>query len=711
MEIWGGIECTVNRVADRYFDQIVRTGHHVRADDLNRFAATGIKAIRYPLLWERMAPDQWRDTFFDWTDVRLERLRDLGIRPIAGLLHHGSGPSHTDLTDPAFPSMFAAFARSVAERYPWIREWTPINEPLTTARFSGLYGHWYPHSQSDAAFVRMVLTQTRAIVEAMDAIRSVIPDAQFLHTDDAGTVFSTEPLVRQAEFENARRDLVLDLLFGRVNWSHPLWQYLVTSGATPDELEWFTRHPCPPDTIGANYYVTSDRLLDHRVELYPDEPLGGNGRHQYADLAAVRGNPPMASGFANILERSFRRYGKPVALTEVHVACTREDQLRWLGDAWTGMKAASEKGVPVRALCVWSLLGAFDWNRLVTLDSGDYESGVFDIRSSPPRPTALHTAVKQLATIGTIQHPVMSRAGWWDRNATDAAAPSRRHKRLLLLGPTGTLGSALVRRCAERAIDVVALGRGDVDITNPTDVSRAIGACQPWAVINATGFVDVDGAEANADACMAINGAGAAVVAQACARVGAALVAFSSDLVFDGANTTPYLETHPVAPLNAYGRSKVELERSVLEVLPTALVVRTSAFMDAWDVRTFTARVLHSALRGERVMTSSDVVSPTYVPALADAVLDLLIDGESGVWHLANQGAVSWTILAQTILSECGSDASLVDELADHELGRQAPRPRYSVLGSERGSLMPSLEHSLEAIIRERVRAIEHATR
>jgi dTDP-4-dehydrorhamnose reductase len=346
MEIWGGIECTVNRVADQYFDQVVRTGHHVRADDLNRFAASGIKAIRYPLLWERMAPDQGRDTFFDWTDVRLERLRELGIRPIAGLLHHGSGPAHTDLTDPAFPTKFAEFARTVAERYPWIVEWTPINEPLTTARFSGLYGHWFPHRRTDRDFVRMVLTQTRAIVEAMDAIRSVIPDAQFLHTDDGGTIYSTEPLVRQAEFENARRDLVLDLLFGRVNWSHPLWHYLLSSGATTDELDWFARHPCPPDTIGANYYVTSDRLLDHRVERYSPGSIGGNGRQSYADIAAVRAEQPVSSGFENILERYFVRYGKPVALTEVHIACTREDQLRWLAEAWAGMKAASAKGVP-----------------------------------------------------------------------------------------------------------------------------------------------------------------------------------------------------------------------------------------------------------------------------------------------------------------------------------------------------------------------------
>jgi dTDP-4-dehydrorhamnose reductase len=707
MEIWGGIECTVNRVHDRYFDQVVRTGHEARPDDLARFAELGITAIRYPVLWERIAAARPLDAAFAWTDERLARLNALNIRPIVGLLHHGSGPRHTDLSDPAFARQLTSFARIVAERYPWITEWTPINEPVTTARFSGLYGHWYPHARSDAAFVRMTLNQVRAIAESMAAIRVVIPAARLLHTDDAGTVFATEPLAAQAEFENHRRDLALDLLFGRVDARHPLWQYLTSSGATREELDWFVRHPCPPDTIGANYYVTSDRLLDHRLAGCPPETRGGNGRQAYADIASVRASPPISSGFAAILERYSSQYERPVALTEVHMACTREEQLRWLAEAWTGMKEAAANGASVRAMCVWSLLGAYDWNRLVTADAGDYESGVLDARSSPPRPTALFAAVKSIASTGGIHHPVLSTQGWW-RGLPNADAPSprtRRGRRLLVLGPSGTLGSAIVRRCRERGIEFLGLGRGDVDITRSSDVSRAIGACQPWAVINATGFVDVDRAEVDADGCMAVNWAGARMVAEACARVGAGLVTFSSDLVFDGASNTPYLESDPVSPLNTYGRSKVALEQSVLESLPEALVIRTSAFIDAHDQRTFTGRVLSAISKGERIFTSGDVISPTYVPALADALLDLLVDNERGVWHLANEGAVSWTQLALRIVAEAGGDPDLVEEVPPHELGRVARRPSYSALGSERGTLMPTLDQSLDTLFRDRSRS------
>ena len=154
IEMWGGIECTLNRVGDQWFDQVRRSGHHDRSDDLERFAGLGISALRYPVLWERVAPDALDQPDWRWTDERLAGLRALGIRPIAGLLHHGSGPAYTSLIDPDFPDLLARFAGQVAERYPWLTDYTPINEPLTTARFSSLYGHWYPHLRSDRSFVR-----------------------------------------------------------------------------------------------------------------------------------------------------------------------------------------------------------------------------------------------------------------------------------------------------------------------------------------------------------------------------------------------------------------------------------------------------------------------------------------------------------------------------------------------------------------------------
>src|SRR5947209_19600398 len=269
LELWGGVECTVNRVGEDYFDQLEWNGHAQRAEDLDLFAALGIQALRYPVLWERTAPEGPETADWSWADERLLRLRALGIRPIVGLVHHGSGPRHTSLVDPSFAEGLARFAGAVAERYPWLPCYTPVNEPLTTARFSGLYGHWYPHGRDYATFAQALLTECRATVLAMAAIRRVNPEAQLVQTEDLGKTFSTPALAYQAEFENERRWLSFDLLCGRVDRDHPLWSYLRWVGVEEAEILWFQEHPCSPDLLGINHYITSQRFLDERLQRYP----------------------------------------------------------------------------------------------------------------------------------------------------------------------------------------------------------------------------------------------------------------------------------------------------------------------------------------------------------------------------------------------------------------------------------------------------------
>lgn len=153
LDLWAGLECTVARIGDTFRNQAQETGHADRIEDLDAIAALGIRTVRYPVLWETISPDNPAHAEWGWHDVRLQRLKELGIAPIAGLVHHGSGPRYTSLLDPRFPEMLAEHARRVAVRYPWLTQYTPVNEPLTTARFSGLYGHWYPHGRNIATFL------------------------------------------------------------------------------------------------------------------------------------------------------------------------------------------------------------------------------------------------------------------------------------------------------------------------------------------------------------------------------------------------------------------------------------------------------------------------------------------------------------------------------------------------------------------------------
>jgi len=723
-EVWGGIEGTVNRVGDRYFDQMKRSGHWTRIEDLDTIAALGIKAIRYPVLWEQIAPLGPHRADWTWPDARLARLRELGVRPIVGLVHHGSGPRHTSLVDPAFPFELAQYARAVAERYPWVEDYTPVNEPLTTGRFSGLYGHWYPHGKDYPTFARTMIVQCRAVVEAMRAIREVTPNARLIQTEDMGRTYSTPRLAYQAEFENHRRWLSLDLLCGRIDRQHYLWPHLLSWGVSEKELGWFLDNPMPPDVVGMNYYITSDRLLDERMEHYPEWSHGGNHRESYADVHISAVWKDAIFGHRDILASAWERYRLPVAFTEVHLGCTREDQLRWLAEAWEAACSLRAEGADVRALTVWSLLGAYDWNTLVTAERGFYEPGVFDMRAPKPRPTALAHMTHALATRGDFEHPLLDSSGWWrrkERPALNFAAtlhgdspaphvtwiPNRCAepavpRPLLISGATGTLGRAFARLCMSRGIAFQLLSRQEMDIASPESVERALERYQPWAVINASGYVRVDDAEKDVERCFRENAIGPEVLATACAARGVKLVTFSSDLVFGDGQASPFVESSQVQPLNQYGRSKVEAERRVLERLPSALVVRTGAFFGPWDEHNFVTLALGALSRGETFAAADDVVvSPTYVPDLVHASLDLLIDEASGVWHLTNAGEVTWAELARQAAERVGLEPRQVEGRPLASFGWVAARPRYSALVSERGQVMPTLADALGRYLEE----------
>lgn len=417
VELWGGVECTVNRVQNQYFNQLKRSGHWRRADDLDRFAELGLGRVRFPLLWETLAPDDPDRIDWSWADERLAKARALGLRPIVGLLHHGSGPRYTDLIDPLFPEKFARFARAVAHRYPWVDAYTPINEPLTTARFSGLYGHWYPHHRSDASFITAILNESRATILAMEEIRSVNPNALLVQTEDVGRTFSTRGMRYQAEFDNERRWLTWDLLLGRVTPGCPMWNYFTWAGAAVKDLAFFQAQRCRVDILGINHYVTSDRYLDENVGHYPPELHGRNHRQLYADDAAVRSRPIVSGGFNTAIAETHNRYGMPIALTEVHLGSTVEEQMRWFNEAWQATQRTRERGMDVRAVTSWALLGSFDWDSLVTREQGHYEPGAFDVLNDYPRPTALAEMLQDLARDQYIKNPVVESPGWWRKQS------------------------------------------------------------------------------------------------------------------------------------------------------------------------------------------------------------------------------------------------------------------------------------------------------
>jgi len=711
IELWGGLEGTVNRVRDQYFSQMDQNGHGTRMGDLDRFAALGIKAIRYPVLWELTAPEGIATADWSWADERLPALRDLGVAPIVGLIHHGSGPRDTSLVDPGFAPRLAEYAGAVAARFPWVEYYTPVNEPCTTARFAGLYGVWYPHGKSDLIFLQALINQCKAVVLSMRAIRAVNPNAKLVQTDDLGKTYSTPELAEWADFYNERRWLAWDLLCGRIDEDHTLWNYILKSGIPADDVLWFRDNPCPPDVVGLNYYITSERWLDHRGDRFPARYVG---EHGFADIETARALATPTPGIGPLMEEVWERYGLPMAVTEAHIDANREDQLRWLHEVWNAAHDVQRKGADVRAVTVWSLLGSYDWNCLVTECRGYYENGAYDLRSPEPRPTAVARLMQELSTGRPPSNPVLQGLGWWRRpgrflcppvatSATIAALPAERAtaqrpvQPILISGATGTLGSAFARICEERNLACRVLTRQEMDIADPASVEAAIERYKPWAIVNAGGYVRVHDAEKDSERCLRDNTHGPVVLAVACARHQVRLLTFSSDLVFDGSKGTAYVESDEVAPLNVYGQSKAEAERRVLSVNPEALIVRSSAFFGPWDKHNFVTLVLQAMNEGRQFAAADDlIVSPTYVPDLVQTCLDLLIDRERGIWHLSNGEAVSWADLARRVCALAGVDSSGLAAQPSATLDYPAAQPRFSALASERGQLMPTLEDALQ---------------
>jgi dTDP-4-dehydrorhamnose reductase len=352
-------------------------------------------------------------------------------------------------------------------------------------------------------------------------------------------------------------------------------------------------------------------------------------------------------------------------------------------------------------------MGSFGWDKLLTSPPFSYESGAFIAAQGHARRTAVGNVIRDLATAGHTTNPAAFAKPWWTlRSAGDTGGPQKRStatsREALVLGGSGSLGTAIRRACEARGIRYCAPGRLDLDITDVSAVRDAITALHPLFVVNAAGYVRVDDAEHDETSCFLANVTGATVLARECARRKIPFVTFSSDLVFDGMKRSPYVESDRIAPLNVYGLSKQQSERDVLESNPRALIVRSSAFFGPWDESNFATLALRRmAEKSPVLLPSAATVSPTYLPDLADSSLDLLLDGEAGVWHLANSGALTWKEFATALASRTLQFDEFSPPSMELPGENKATHPLYSALASERGTVMPTLDNAIDRYITE----------
>ena len=291
--------------------------------------------------------------------------------------------------------------------------------------------------------------------------------------------------------------------------------------------------------------------------------------------------------------------------------------------------------------------------------------------------------------------------------------------RLLIAGWQGQVARALVELApAARDITALAVGRPALDLCEPASITRAMTDFKPDIIVNTAAYTAVDQAEREPDAAFALNRDGARLLAEAAAKRGAALIHLSTDYVFDGRKTAPYVESDATGPLNVYGRSKLEGEAAVRKAAPRHVIVRTSWVYSATGrnfVRTMLARAADSNRNGQPIRVVDDQLgSPTYAPHLAEAVLGIarhIVAGGAGdVWgtyHAAGPGSASWCGLAQEVFRQTARNGGTTADVtaiasADYPtLAARLPNGRLDCgkLAATFGLALPPWEAGVDACL------------
>ncbi len=279
-------------------------------------------------------------------------------------------------------------------------------------------------------------------------------------------------------------------------------------------------------------------------------------------------------------------------------------------------------------------------------------------------------------------------------------------KKVLIIGGRGQLGTDLsVTLGDDTGYGVVSLGRSELDCGDGPSVDKVLSDSRPDIVINTAGFVRVDDCEDDPGEAMRVNALGAGYVAGACSKIGAVSVYISTDYVFGGDKSTPYLEEDKPSPLNVYGISKLSGEYFVRNRCPRHFIVRTSGLYGSGGrsrgSANFVDTMLRLAVEGKTIRVVNDqVLTPTFTKDLAVKIRELLLSDDYGTYHITNSGECSWYEFAGAVFRTAGLRPDLLP-VTSEEYGARARRPSYSVLSNEAlaGRGIKRLRHWEEALL------------
>ncbi|MDP8905706.1 MAG: family 1 glycosylhydrolase [Chloroflexota bacterium] len=378
-----GFECSAPTIHGRVRqDELRKTGHCERfAEDYRMAASFGVRYVRFGVPFHVVArSDERREFDWDWTDRALDALLAAGREPILDLLHFGLPDDIGAVADPRLVRRYEAYVAEVAERYPWARYYTPVNEPLVTALFSARYGMWNERRRDDRSLVAAIDRLATCVVRGMQLIRERRPDAIFVHSDGCDSFQPAEPAAAgRAAFLNELRFVGWDLAFGRrpaaivVDW-------LRANGMGEERLDWFAVHGSTAGGIvGHDYYRGNERLVlaDGSVRQ------AGDRRHGYLALA-----------------RAYHaRYGMPFMLSETNIAGQRAPS--WLAEVWADALTLRAEGAPIRGFCWYGFVDHVDWDSGLRWNrSRVNRCGLVGLDRQPHRVGLLYRGLAQAAATG-----------------------------------------------------------------------------------------------------------------------------------------------------------------------------------------------------------------------------------------------------------------------------------------------------------------------
>jgi beta-glucosidase/6-phospho-beta-glucosidase/beta-galactosidase/glycosyltransferase involved in cell wall biosynthesis len=374
--VWGaGIECSF--VPHLKVDQFEWTQHdRFWKDDFKRAKEQlGLSALRYAFPWHKI---EQQPGVFDWAsaDERVAFAGELGLELYLDVMHFGTPTWLRQAAgDPEFPEAIERFAGALAGRYAGqLRNWCPCNEPLVLALFSGDFGFWPPHGRKWKGYMPVLSRVVQGTNRAMRAIRRADPQASIVLCDNVENYKSrSADLAVEVRRRNLRRFLVLDLLLGRVDRHHPLFNWVTGYGLSELDLEWFRTNPQVPDVIGLDYYPHSEWQLEHGPE----------------GIKQRRTETPI--GLYGIAKAYHNRYGLPMMVTETSADGQPINREIWLENTVEDCRRLREEGVPMGGYFWWPMVDQVDWDGALTHRVGKiHEVGVFALRRQPDGTLARH---------------------------------------------------------------------------------------------------------------------------------------------------------------------------------------------------------------------------------------------------------------------------------------------------------------------------------